>query len=104
MFILSPRRRGQSAFFLFIQKSNPDLQQCHQIFTGKKPFADLPNFHAIAKVAVEINLRGHQRLVKPGNMSAELWAILQRCLARDPMLRPTMATVVAELASESLSV
>jgi len=35
-------------------------------------------------------------------MGAELWVILQGCLAADPVLRPTMSEVVAQLESLSL--
>jgi serine/threonine protein kinase len=98
MFTLSPRRRARLLLFHFIQKSNSDVQQLHQIF---EPFSDLPRFRRREQTIAEIYNCGQQCVVRPNDMSAELWALLRRCLAPDPALRPTMIEVVAVL--ESLS-
>ena len=88
---------GGECFFIQVHQSDANSQQFHQIFAGKEPFSDLPNFRTIERIVVEINLHAHQSLVKPSNMTPELWVILQRCLAVDPARRPTMNEVVAEL-------
>ena len=71
----------------------------HQIFAGKEPFSGVPGFRRHEQIIAEIRYRGHQYLAKPKDMSIEVWALLQKCLAADPMLRPSMHTVVAELES-----
>jgi hypothetical protein len=85
---------------LFIQGQFLIRDKFFQIFAGKEPFSDLSRFRTTQTI-VEILHHGHRSLVKPSNMSTELWATLQRCLAADPVLRPTMSEVVAELVSLS---
>ncbi|KAI0081482.1 kinase-like protein [Panus rudis PR-1116 ss-1] len=72
---------------------------CIEIYTRVHPFSYIPNHH---KVIVRVLHGEHPKRPTADTgraMSDDLWNLVSRCWSEEPLERPTMSLIVAELAS-----
>lgn len=65
------------------------------IYTESGPFSS--QHYAHCGGLVEIMCHGHSRLRKPVTISEEMWSLIMWCWKLDPVERPAMKELVAEL-------